>query len=160
MMVDRQQFRRALGRFVTGVTIVTARDEGAKPVGLTVNSFNSVSLDPPIVLWSLARKSLNLPVFEAARHFAINVLARDQRQLSERFSQPLADRFEGVDWASGAGGVPVLAGTTAVFECESENRVEAGDHVIFLGRVISFRHADKEPLIFHAGRYVMPADPS
>lgn len=154
---DVQSFRNALGRFATGVTIVTTLDAAGRPVGLTANSFNSVSLDPPLVLWSLARRSANLPAFEAAGRFAVNVLAADQRDLSDRFARPVEDRFAGVDWQAGAAGIPVLAGATACFECTTDNRIDGGDHVIFLGRVDRFHHADREPLIYHAGRYSTPA---
>ena len=154
---DSRGFRDALGRFATGVTIVTTLDGAGRPVGLTANSFNSVSLDPPMVLWSLARRSLNLRVFLEAGHFAVNVLAADQRALSDRFARPAGDRFAGVDWEAGTAGVPVLPGTVASFECATDSSIEGGDHVIFLGRVARFRHADREPLIYHAGRYGTPA---
>lgn len=154
---DLRDLRDALGRFATGVTIVTTLDLAGRPIGLTANSFNSVSLDPPIVLWSLARRSLNLRSFLDAGHFAVNVLAADQQALSDRFAKPACDRFAGVDWEAGTAGVPVLPGAVASFECATDNLVEGGDHVIFLGRVARFRHADKEPLIYHAGRYGTPA---
>lgn len=157
MTTDVASFRNALGRFATGVTIVTTLDPTGRPVGLTANSFNSVSLDPPLVLWSLARRSLNLRIFLDAGHFAVNVLAADQRRLSDRFARPADDRFAGVDWEAGTAGVPVLAGATASFECATDSLVDGGDHVIFLGRVARCRHADKEPLIYHAGRYSTPA---
>lgn len=157
MMSDHRSFRSALGRFVTGVTIVTTLDEAGRPVGLTANSFNSVSLDPPMVLWSLARKSQNLAVFERSRHYAVNILASDQRALSDRFARPVADRFAGVSWQLGQCGVPVLAGVTAVFECLNATRVEGGDHLVFLGKVEAFDHADREPLLYHSGRYATPS---
>ena len=154
---DPAALRTALGRFATGVTIVTTRDGSGAPIGLTANSFNSVSLDPPLILWSLARKSINLAVFEASSHFAINILAADQRALSDRFARPVADRFDSVDWREGAGGVPVLDGSLASFECAAHRQIDGGDHIIFLGRVLRFRAAaaehDKEPLVYYAGRY-------
>ncbi|WP_210260121.1 flavin reductase family protein [Hongsoonwoonella zoysiae] len=161
MTIDPHQFpaarfREALGRFATGVTIVTALDGAGRPVGLTANSFNSVSLDPPMVLWSLAARSRNLDVFRQASHFAINILAADQRYLSDRFARPVEDRFADVEWEEGIAGVPLISGTTAVFQCENETRVPAGDHVVFLGKVVAFGHDEKEPLIFHAGRYTIP----
>lgn len=155
--MDTTTFRRALGRFVTGVTVVTTRDADGRPVGLTANSFSSVSLDPPLVLWSLSRRSANLAVFEAAGHFAVNVLAADQTALSERFARPSHDRFAGVDWTEGVGGAPVVAGCAATFECRTESRHEGGDHVIFLGRVERFDHAERVPLAFHGGRYAATA---
>lgn len=153
---DAGRFRAALGRFVTGVTIVTTLDDAGRPVGLTANSFNSVSLDPPMVLWSLARRSRNLALFEEARHYAINILAADQHGLSDRFARPAEDRFADVDWTPGVCGMPVIAGVTAVFECRNETRVEGGDHIVFLGRVEAFEEADRVPLIFHSGRYARP----
>lgn len=155
--MDTNTFRRALGRFVTGVTVVTTRDAEGRPIGLTANSFNSVSLDPPLVLWSLARRSANLAAFEAASHFAVNILADDQTALSERFARPSEDRFAGLDWTEGLGGAPVLAGCAATFECRTESRHEGGDHVIFLGRVERFDHAERVPLAFHGGRYATTA---
>ncbi|WP_349358681.1 flavin reductase family protein [Stappia sp.] len=157
MMTDHRDFRTALGRFVTGVTVITTLDAQGAPVGLTANSFNSVSLDPPMVLWSLARSSRNLAVFSEASHYAVNVLASDQRHLSDRFARPVADRFAGVDWRAGRGGVPVLSGVTATFECRNTTRVDGGDHVVFLGAVEAFEGCDREPLIYHAGRYATPS---
>uniref|UniRef100_UPI003BAC36EF flavin reductase family protein n=1 Tax=Stappia sp. TaxID=1870903 RepID=UPI003BAC36EF len=153
---DPRRFRAALGRFVTGVTIVTTLDASGRPVGLTANSFNSVSLDPPMVLWSLARRSANLPLFEGASHYAINILAADQHALSDRFARSVEDRFAGVDWTPGVCGMPVLAGVTAVFECVNDTRVDGGDHVVFLGRVEAFEEQDRVPLVFHSGRYARP----
>ncbi|SRR5690606_27109667 len=153
MMIDARNFRDALGRFATGVTIVTTLDHDGRPVGLTANSFNSVSLDPPMVLWSLSRRSQNLAVFERAERYAVNVLAVDQRELSDRFARSVDDRFAGVSWRPGTGGVPVLADVAAVFECENETRVAGGDHMIFLGRVAAFSHDERQPLIYHGGRY-------
>ncbi|RVU33912.1 flavin reductase [Hwanghaeella grinnelliae] len=161
-ILDRDEFdavalRSALGQFATGVTIVTTRDSDGSPIGLTANSFNSVSLDPPLILWSLARKSINLAAFEASDHFAINVLAADQRGLSDRFARPVEDRFASVDWLEGAGGVPVIEGTLASFECAAHRQFDGGDHVIFLGRVLRFRampaEHDKDPLVYYAGQY-------
>ncbi|WP_208979068.1 flavin reductase family protein [Stappia stellulata] len=156
MMTDHRDFRTALGRFATGVTIVTTLDATGRPVGLTANSFNSVSLDPPMVLWSLARSSRNLGAFERATHYAINVLASDQRALSDRFARPAQDRFADVDWCPGLGGVPVLAGVTAVFQCRHDAQVEGGDHIVFLGAVEAFEGREREPLLYHGGRYATP----
>jgi flavin reductase (DIM6/NTAB) family NADH-FMN oxidoreductase RutF len=148
------EFRAALGMFATGVTIVTACDTQGQPVGLTANSFNSVSLQPPLVLWSLARHAASLTVFSHGSHYAINILAADQRELAERFAARGADRFAGVAWRDGAGGAPVLAGVAAVFECFNRSRYEEGDHVIFVGEVERCEHREGAmPLIFHGGRY-------
>jgi flavin reductase (DIM6/NTAB) family NADH-FMN oxidoreductase RutF len=147
-------FRAALGMFATGVTIVTARGVGGAPVGLTANSFNSVSLEPPLVLWSLARSAGSMPAFARGSHYAINILAADQHLLAERFATKAADRFADLVFRAGAGGAPLLDGAAAVFECFNRSRYEEGDHVIFVGEVerCSWR-AGAQPLIFHGGRY-------
>jgi flavin reductase (DIM6/NTAB) family NADH-FMN oxidoreductase RutF len=148
-------FRAALGMFATGVTVVTARDISGRPVGLTANSFNSVSLAPPLVLWSLARSAASMPAFEQGSHYAINILAADQHRLAERFaSKTVVDRFADVAFSEGMGGALVLEGAAAVFECFNRSRYEEGDHVIFVGEVerCSVRR-DATPLIFHGGRY-------
>jgi flavin reductase (DIM6/NTAB) family NADH-FMN oxidoreductase RutF len=149
-----QEFRAALAMFATGVTIVTARDAHGQRIGLTANSFNSVSLDPPLVLWSLSRVAASLSAFARGSHYAINILAADQRTLAERFSSRADDRFAGVAFREGSGGAPVLEGVAAVFECFNRSRYEEGDHVIFVGEV---EHCEQRegasPLIFHGGRY-------
>jgi flavin reductase (DIM6/NTAB) family NADH-FMN oxidoreductase RutF len=149
-----QEFRTALGMFATGVTIVTARTVDGTVIGLTANSFNSVSLDPPLVLWSLAQGAGTLPLFRAGSHYAINVLANDQKELAERFAVKGADRWSGVQFVQGAGGAPLLEGAAATFECFNRSRYEEGDHVIFVGEVerCSWRPG-ASPLLFHGGRY-------
>ena len=148
------QFRAALGMFATGVTIVTARDAGGVPIGITANSFNSVSLDPPLVLWSLAREAGSMPHFSRGSHYAINILAADQRELAERFSRKESDRFAGVAFREGNAAVPLIEGAAAVFECFNRSRYAEGDHVIFVGEVEHCVHrAGVQPLIFHGGRY-------
>ena len=148
------QFRAALGMFATGVTIVTARDADGAPIGLTANSFNSVSLDPPLVLWSLARQAGSLPHFSRGSHYAINILAAEQRDLAERFSRRGPDRFAGVAFREGSMGAPILEGAAAVFECFNRSRYAEGDHVIFVGEVEHcLRRVGAQPLIFHGGRY-------
>jgi flavin reductase (DIM6/NTAB) family NADH-FMN oxidoreductase RutF len=140
--------------FATGVTIVTARGADGHLIGLTANSFNSVSLTPPLVLWSLARAAASLVVFSTGSHYAINVLAADQMPLAERFASRGADRWNGVPFDEGVGGVPVLQGTAATFECFNRSRYEEGDHVIFVGEVERCSHrAGASPLLFHGGRY-------
>jgi flavin reductase (DIM6/NTAB) family NADH-FMN oxidoreductase RutF len=149
-----REFRAALGRFATGVTIVTARGADGARVGLTANSFNSVSLAPPLVLWSLSRQAGSMAAFSQGSHYAINILAADQRELAERFSSKARDRFAGVAFQEGVGGAPVLAGAAAVFECFNRSRYEEGDHVIFVGEVERCAHrSGAQPLIFHGGRY-------
>lgn len=147
-------FRAALGMFATGVTVITARRPDGSLAGLTANSFNSVSLSPPLVLWSLSRNAYSMPAFERGSHYAVNILAASQRTLAERFSSKTADRFADVAFSEGAGGAPVLEGAVAVFECFNRSRYEEGDHVIFVGEVerCSWR-AGAAPLIFHSGRY-------
>jgi flavin reductase (DIM6/NTAB) family NADH-FMN oxidoreductase RutF len=149
-----QEFRAALGMFATGVTIVTARAMDGQVIGLTANSFNSVSLTPPLVLWSLSRVAASLPVFSAGSHYAINVLAADQKALAERFASRGADRWSGVLFDTGAGGAPLLHGAAATFECFNRSRYEEGDHVIFVGEVERCtRREGASPLLFHGGRY-------
>jgi len=145
--------RRALGRFVTGVTIVTCRDAAGAPVGLTANSFNALSLDPPLVLWSLRRASGSIEAFTGASHFAVNVLAEDQVDLSRRFARPSGARFEAGEWTDGQGGAPVLAGCVAIFECRRRSHHEAGDHVLFIGEVERIGGSAEAPLVYHAGHY-------
>ena len=150
---DAAEFRKALGSFATGVTIITARDAKGAPVGLTVNSFNSVSLSPPLVLWSLAETSNNLPVFRAATHWAVHVLAADQDALSGRFARKGADKFAGLDIEAGLGEVPLLRGCTARFQCRTAFQYQGGDHLIFVGDVLAFDRRDSAPLVFHGGAY-------
>jgi flavin reductase (DIM6/NTAB) family NADH-FMN oxidoreductase RutF len=154
---DPRDFRNALGQFATGVTVVTTRTSAGEPIGLTANSFSSVSLSPPLVLWSLSLRSPNLPNFLQATHFAINVLARDQIALSQRFSKPMPDKFEGIACTDSASGMPLLTGTSAHFECRTEARHYSGDHVIFIGHVLHYSHADREALGYYRGRYISTA---
>jgi len=148
------EFRQALSAFATGVTIVTARDPSGAFVGLTANSFNSVSLEPPLVLWSLSRRAGSMPIFTQGSHYAIHILASDQVALAERFATKDIDRFAGIDWKEGAGGVPLLDGAAARFECFNRSRYEEGDHVIFVGEVERCEHREgAQPLLFHGGRY-------
>ncbi len=151
--LDADGFRTALGIFPTGVTIVTTRDGNGDAIGLTVSSFNSVSMDPPLILWSIMRASPNLALFEAAEHFAVNVLADDQAEISNRFASPVADRFAGLDVTDGVGGVPLIGGSAAQFECATWSHVDGGDHLIVVGRVLRFHASDRNPLIFAKGRY-------
>lgn len=140
--------------FATGVTIVTARAAGGELVGLTANSFNSVSLEPPLVLWSLAQAAGSMPALSTGSHYAINILAADQKGLAERFAAKREGRWEGVAWTEGAGGSPLLAGAAATFECFNRSRYEEGDHVIFVGEVERCSHrAGAAPLLFHGGRF-------
>lgn len=151
--MDTTDLRRALGRFGTGVTIVSTLDAQGLPVGVTANSFSSVSLEPPIVLWSLRRASPSLAAFDATSRFVINVLALDQLELSKRFASPVADKFVGVDHTKGLGGLPVVDGCAAVFECRTQQRLEVGDHILFLGLVESYGHQTGPTLLYCQGQY-------
>lgn len=151
-----QALRTALGRFATGVAIITCVDGAGQRIGLTANSFSALSLDPPLVLWSLRRSSLSLPAFAAAAHFAVNVLAESQVELSRRFaSSQVADKFAQGHWAEGVGGAPVLAGSAAVFECATERELDGGDHALFVGRVLRISDVGVAPLLFQGGHYHM-----
>ena len=151
--LDQRHLRNALGRFATGVTVVTTRAVDGRLEGLTANSFSAVSLDPPLVLWSLRASAPSLPGFKTAGHFAVNVLSASQHGLCRRFATRSRDKFESVDHAPGLGGCPLLAGALATFECSTERDVAGGDHVIFFGRVRRAAFADGAPLIFSAGTY-------
>lgn len=155
-MIDSRQFRDALGHFATGVTVVTTLDAERQPVGVTVNSFSSLSLDPPLILWSLAKKSYSLAAFESHPAFAIHVLAGDQQDLSNRFARAGTDKFAGLTTDEGFGGVPLLKGCAAVFQCSTEFRYDGGDHLILVGRVQAFATEERPPLLFYRGRYAIP----
>ena len=151
---NSREFRNALGRFATGITIVTALGPDGKPIGVTISSFNSVSLDPPLILWSLATNSPKLEAFRQADRYAINVLAADQRGLSNRFASRSDDRFADVPVRSGPGGTQLIDGCCAWFECSHEAHYPGGDHLIFLGRVERFARGDAtSPLVFFDGAY-------
>jgi flavin reductase (DIM6/NTAB) family NADH-FMN oxidoreductase RutF len=151
---DPKQLRAAFGAFPTGVTVITTRSADGRKVGLTANSFSSLSMDPPLLLWSLRNEAPSRADFVAGSHFAINVLAHDQIGLSRRFATPLDDKFEGVaHHAAEAGGVPCLDGVSACFVCRNEGHYHGGDHVIFIGRIEQFERWERAPLAFHAGRY-------
>jgi flavin reductase (DIM6/NTAB) family NADH-FMN oxidoreductase RutF len=152
-VIDQRHLRHALGRFATGVTVITTRTGEGKIEGLTANSFSAVSLDPPLVLWSLRRNAASLPSFSNSGYFAVNVLAANQSDLSRHFATPSKDRFAGVPHALGLGGCPLLPDCLASFECSTEHTVTGGDHMIFIGRVLRATYRDGEPLIFSAGKY-------
>jgi flavin reductase (DIM6/NTAB) family NADH-FMN oxidoreductase RutF len=155
---DPREFRNALGTFATGVTVVTAAGEDGRLLGMTVNSFAAVSLEPPLVLWSLVAHSPSAPAFLQCRHFAVNVLALGQRELSRTFSRPSPDKYAGIATRQGLGGAPLLEGAVAHFECQLERTLPGGDHVILLGRVLRFSHARAPTLIFCNGRYMRGHD--
>jgi flavin reductase (DIM6/NTAB) family NADH-FMN oxidoreductase RutF len=151
--IDPRDFRNALGAYATGVTIITAAGPDGKPYGLTCNSFASVSLNPPLVLWSLVAYSSSLTLFQSASHFTVNVLGASQQPLANKFAKSSDDKFTGVDWTPGLGNAPVLAESVANFQCRSVNRYYGGDHVIFLGAVEAYTYNAKEPLLFARGAF-------
>lgn len=153
---DSRQLRTVLGTFTTGVTIVTTHDSEGVDYGVTANSFSSVSLDPPLVLWSQILTSRSFPAFRDTDHFAVNVLADDQIDISNHFAKSSDDKFALLEFSRGLGGVPVLQGTVAHFECVKVAAYPAGDHMIFLGRVERLSHSGRRPLAFAHGRYMVP----
>ncbi len=153
--IDPQAFRQALGAFATGVTIVTTRDANGVDVGLTANSFNSVSLQPPMVLWSLDKQALSLKAFTEAEYFAVHILADNQQPLSDRFAKKGSDKFAGLALTRGKGGIPLLDDCAARFECKTAFKYEGGDHEIFVGEVVEFVNFNKPPLAFLGGKYAV-----
>lgn len=151
--VDARSLRGVLGRFATGVTIITCLDADGGRVGLTANSFNALSLDPPLVLWSLRLSSPSLAAFQRARHFAVNILAESQVDLSRRFASAAPDKFDSGHWAAGQGGAPVLTGAAAVLECALHATHPGGDHLLLIGRVTHVTDIGTPPLVFHGGHY-------
>lgn len=153
-LFDLRDLRNAYGCFGTGVTVVTSRHTQGRMVGVTVNSFSSVSLEPPIVLWSLAMSSSSLEVFDDAGRFAINVLSIDQVELSRRFSSRVDDKFAGVGFRPGLAGLPILEHCAATIECKTINRCVVGDHVLFMGQVEDYAYHHKPTLLFCQGNYM------
>jgi flavin reductase (DIM6/NTAB) family NADH-FMN oxidoreductase RutF len=155
--IDKRALRAALGLFATGVAIITSRSRSGQLAGLTANSFAPVSLDPPLVLWSLSQDAPSMACFTDADHFAVHVLGVGQRSLSRHFSSPQPDKFSGITYSPGLGGCPLLNGALAQFECAIENTIPGGDHVIFLGRVLRAAYREGEPLIFVTSGYWRPS---
>lgn len=154
--VDSRELRNALGRFATGVCIVTTRTEDGRRAALTVNSFCSVSLDPPLVAWYLNDKAPSLPVFRESGYFAVHVLAADQQHIASHFARASEDKFASFSdrLESGIGDVPVFGDTLARFECRTASIEVYGDHVMILGHVERFAYSSESPLLFHAGRFI------
>ena len=151
---SQREFRASLAMFATGVTIVTARSASGELVGLTANSFNSVSLSPPLVLWSLSQAASSMAALSRGSHYAINILAADQKTLAERFASKRDDRWQGVAFTEGVAGAPLLTGAAASFECFNRSRYEEGDHVIFVGEVERCCHREgAAPLLYHGGKF-------
>lgn len=150
--LSEKDFRTALGQFATGVTIVTACSAEGQPVGMTASSFNSVSLSPALVLWSVGNHSPLMPIFRDATHYVIHVLSQDQQALAQQFATRGIDRFAGVHWHANAHGVPLLEGALATFECQSRSQHAEGDHLILVGEVQRCTQGPGRPLIYHAGQ--------
>ena len=155
---DSRHFRHALSQFATGVTVITTCLEDGRFFGLTASSFNSLSLDPPLVLWSLSSSASSLPLFTGNTHYVINVLAADQAALAERFAQRIADRFDGVEFVLSNTGLPIIQGATAWFECHNRSRYPEGDHVIFVGEVERCDVQPRPALVFHGGQFSATSD--
>ena len=144
--------RQTLGCFPTGVTVLTCMGRSGQPLGLTVSSFNSVSLDPPLILWSLQNRSVHLDDYLAANRFAVNVLCAEQSDTCRTFASEVEDRFAAVDWHMSALGLPVIDNSAATLECAREEVHLTGDHRIFIGRVLAHRHSDRTPMVWGKGR--------
>jgi len=152
-MSDSNAFRRCLGKFATGVTVVTCLDAAGRPCGITANSFSSVSLDPPLILWNIAKVSNSLEAYKQAEYFAINVLAADHQAVATHFARSDHTRFANVDHVMSERGSPLLSDTLAQFECRTNAIHDCGDHFIIIGEVVAFRSSDRDPLLFFAGQY-------
>ncbi|MCC3861260.1 flavin reductase [Pseudemcibacter aquimaris] len=155
--IDPRELRNCFGKFATGITVITAVGPDGKKIGLTVNSFSSLSIDPPMILWSLDNRSNNLDALKEASHFAVNVLASDQMDLSNNFASPKEDKFEGIETLEGKCAIPLLKDTVAHLECKNVNQYPGGDHTIFIGEVEHFEMGDKKPLLYANGNYGLAA---
>jgi len=153
--IDPKAFRRALGNFATGVTIITTQAPDGTKIGVTASSFNSLSMDPPLILWSSIKDTPSCKIFESATHFAVNILASDQMDMSNHFARQQEDKFAGVEWEEGLGGAPIFPNCAGRFQCESYDKLDGGDHWIFVGRVVLFDDFGRSPLCFHQGSYSM-----
>lgn len=156
---DPQKLRECLGKFATGVTVVTCNDAHGRPCGITANSFSSVSLDPPLVLWNIAKVSNSLQAYLAAEYFAINILTHDQQELSSHFATTDHTLFDHVDFGISDNGVPILPNTLACLECRTHQIHDSGDHYIIVGEIKQYRSGDQLPLVFFDRQYVELATP-
>ena len=152
--LDPRALRNAFGAFATGVTVVTAIADDGRPIGFTANSFTSVSLDPPLVLICIAKRAGSFDIFRSAGAFAINILQEGQRDISTTFASPRPDKFAGLPCATAKTGSPVLQDCAAWLDCAMHDQVEAGDHVILIGRVVDFAHSSRTPLGYYSGSYL------
>ncbi|MEB8388822.1 flavin reductase family protein [Rhodobacteraceae bacterium KMM 6894] len=150
---EKRALREAFGQFATGVTVVTTRQPDGTPRGFTANSFTSVSLDPPLLLVCIAKSAHSCAVFGEAEHFGVNVLCEDQKDISGLFASRAQDKFQQIDWIEGTGGVPLLPGSVAMFACVQHQRIDAGDHVVLIGRVLDSTVNTAPPLGYHRGSY-------
>ena len=159
--LDPRALRQTLGRFATGITVISARTDAGEEVAITANSFTSVSLDPPLVLWSVARDALSVSVFQRASHFVVHILSEQQREISQHFARRQADKLTAVAHSRDLDGGLVLPGSLARLTCEPHQCIEAGDHSVFIARVVSLTHTDDRPLLYFGGSYqsLMPAHP-
>lgn len=155
--IDARELRNCFGKFATGITVITALDPDGAKIGLTVNSFSSLSLDPPMILWSLDNRSHNLDALKKASHFSVNVLASDQMDISNNFASRAEDKFEDIDITQGKSGIPLLKGTVAHLECKNVQQIDGGDHLVFIGEVEHFDVTDKKPLLYANGQYAVAA---
>jgi flavin reductase (DIM6/NTAB) family NADH-FMN oxidoreductase RutF len=152
-MSETLGFRQCLGRFATGVTVITCSDSAGHPCGITVNSFSSVSLEPPLILWNIAKVSHSLDAYLGAKDFVVNVLSSEQQDVSAHFARSDHTRFDGITYSLSAGGVPVLPDTIATLECHTREIHDCGDHHIIVGQVASYSSSDGDPLLFYGGAY-------
>ena len=152
---DTLELRQVLGSFVTGVTVITTLDRNGKPHGMTANSFSSVSLDPPLILWSQSLTAPSHPVFDACDRFVVNILADDQVEISNRFARASPDRFMRTATSEGLGGIPLIEGSAAHLECRKVHSYPGGDHVVFIGQVERIRRNARRPLVFGGGKYLV-----
>ncbi|MGQ0658258.1 MAG: flavin reductase family protein [Chromatiales bacterium] len=158
--LSERELRAALGCFATGVTVVTTRGPREELIGITASSFNSVSMDPPLVLFSLGRSAYSLKAFLRTHNFAVNILSADQQELSKCFAKALIDKWSDCDYVLTDTGCPFLAGALARFECRTHHTYEGGDHIIFVGEVLRFDHRPEgRPLLYYRGRYAQVLDP-
>lgn len=156
--LDPRDFRRALGQFPTGVTVITTSDATGEPIGVTASSFNSVSIDPALVLWSVDKSAYSAETFRTAGHFVVNVLSSDQMDLSNRFAGRGTEKFKDITWTQGLGGCPTFPGVAARFDCRTWNVYDGGDHLIIVGEVMDYVYdPDRAPLVFTQGGYAVPA---
>ncbi|HVN91759.1 MAG TPA: flavin reductase family protein [Candidatus Binataceae bacterium] len=153
MPIDRNELRRVMGHFATGVTIITTVSKDGIPTGLTANAFTSVSLDPPLLLISVDKKAESYPNFEASKVFTVNFLNEEQEALSRKFAVSGGDKFQGVAYHTGANGVPILDGVLAYLECKLWAAYEGGDHTLFLGLIEQAETREAKPLVFYRGGY-------